>query len=109
MPFCLKPRDAAWKTLTLRQKIGQTMMVIPDREFELRAGNGSLKRFFEKYPVTGFFMNMKLFHGVKEADKLEHPLAARIGREELVGAESRSALGRKGSRFPSAVLKTGLD
>ncbi|MBN2104637.1 glycoside hydrolase family 3 protein [bacterium] len=48
--------DAGWKSLSLREKIGQTMIInslIRDHEtFE----GGSLKDFFNTYPVGGFFM-----------------------------------------------------
>ncbi len=48
-------KNEDWKKLTLREKIGQTMMVRSDhanREIE----NSSLEAFFEKYPVGGIFM-----------------------------------------------------
>lgn len=61
-----------WKKLSLREKIGQTMLMLPDREAELRLGNGSLETFFKKYPVTGFFMGWKLFVNVPETQKVEH-------------------------------------
>lgn len=61
-----------WKKLSLREKIGQTMLMLPDRESELRLGNGSLEAFFKKYPVTGFFMGWKLFVNVPENQKVEH-------------------------------------
>ncbi|WP_207532125.1 glycoside hydrolase family 3 protein [Desertivirga arenae] len=61
-----------WKKLSLREKIGQTMLMLPDRESELRLGNGSLETFFKKYPVTGFFMGWKLFVNVPENQKVEH-------------------------------------
>ncbi len=66
------PKDSTWKTLSVRQKIGQTMLMLPEREKELALGNGSLKRFFEKYPVGGFFMGWKLFDGVKPGDYYSH-------------------------------------
>ncbi|MES1160949.1 MAG: glycoside hydrolase family 3 N-terminal domain-containing protein, partial [Bacteroidota bacterium] len=65
-------RDSSWKRLSLRQKIGQTMMMLPDREQEMRLGGGSLKNFFSRYPVTGFFMGWRLWDGVKSENRLEH-------------------------------------
>ncbi|MVN92725.1 glycoside hydrolase family 3 protein [Mucilaginibacter aquatilis] len=59
-----------WKKLTLREKIGQTMIMLPDRKMELQLGNGSLPGFFKRYPVTGFFMGWKLFQGVDTKDKI---------------------------------------
>lgn len=65
-----------WKKLTLRQKIGQTMLMLPDRSLELKLGGGALGAFFERYPVTGFFMGWKLFDGVPETGKVSHIRAA---------------------------------
>jgi len=62
-------KDTMWKTLTIRQKIGQTMIMLPNRALELQLGNGSLKKYFERYPVGGFFMGWKLFDNVPESDK----------------------------------------
>lgn len=66
------PKDDGWKKLTIRQKIGQTMLMLPQRETELALGNGSLKTFFDKYPVGGFFMGWKLFDNVKPEDYYNH-------------------------------------
>lgn len=65
------PKDTTWKQLSLREKIGQTMLMLPDREAELRLGDGSLQTFFERYPVTGFFMGWKLFTGIPDEDRVE--------------------------------------
>lgn len=64
--------DTTWKSLTLREKIGQTMLMLPERKKELAKGNGSLKVYFEKYPVGGFFMGWKLFDGIKKEDYVKH-------------------------------------
>ncbi|WP_207495747.1 glycoside hydrolase family 3 protein [Aridibaculum aurantiacum] len=61
-----------WKKLSLREKIGQTMLMLPDNKKELELGGGSLQGFFKRYPVTGFFMGWKLFVGVKEENKVAH-------------------------------------
>ena len=53
--------DSTWKLLTLREKIGQTMLMLPDRKKELDLGDGSLDVYFKRYPVTGYFMGWKLF------------------------------------------------
>lgn len=34
--------------LTIRQKIGQTMIMLPNRERELEIGSGSLNTYFER-------------------------------------------------------------
>jgi len=65
-------KDTSWKALSVRQKIGQTMLMLPEREKEMLLGKGSLKKFFEKYPVGGFFMGWKLFDGVKPGDYYSH-------------------------------------
>lgn len=61
-----------WTQLTLRQKIGQTMLMLPDRALELELGGGSLAGLFERYPVSGFFMGWKLFDGVPDNAKVAH-------------------------------------
>ena len=43
--------DSTWKLLTLREKIGQTMLMLPDRKKELDLGDGSLDVYFKRYPV----------------------------------------------------------
>ena len=44
--------SGGWKGLSLREKIGQTVILSSDLEAEIRAGGGSLEAFFEKYPAT---------------------------------------------------------
>lgn len=61
-----------WKHLTLRQKIGQTMIMLPDRRRELEIGSGSLEGFFERYPVSGFYMGWKLFDDVAKEHWTDH-------------------------------------
>lgn len=73
--FAQKKQDQgaeAWKKLSLREKIGQTMLMLPDREAELRLGQGNLEGFFKRYPVTGFFMGWKLFVNVSDDQKVDH-------------------------------------
>lgn len=72
----LQNLDSGWTQLSLREQIGQTMLMLPERENELALGNGSLDRFFDRYPVGGFFMGWKLFSGVAPKDYLEHQLQA---------------------------------
>lgn len=66
------PKDDGWKRLSLRQKIGQLMLMLPDRELELQLGHGSLSGYFANYPVGGFFMGWKLWQGVRPENKLAH-------------------------------------
>lgn len=65
-------KDSSWKKLTIRQKIGQTMIMLPDRPLELKLGGGALSAYFRKYPVGGYFMGWKLWTGIKPENKLEH-------------------------------------
>ena len=65
-----QPKDTAWKQLSLREKIGQTMLMLPDRKLELELGNGSLEAYFKRYPVSGYFMGWKLFTGIPDADRV---------------------------------------
>jgi beta-N-acetylhexosaminidase len=51
-----KAQDTSWKSLSLREKIGQTMMVTSDYYSHKRIGNDTLEQFFTKYPIGGFFM-----------------------------------------------------
>ena len=46
-------KDTSWKSLSLREKIGQTMMVVALTENHKAAGNGSIKGFLEKYMWRG--------------------------------------------------------
>lgn len=48
--------DTSWKALSLREKIGQTMMVVAKYEDHKAAANGTIKSFMEKYPVGGLFI-----------------------------------------------------
>lgn len=66
------PKDTSWKNLSIREKIGQTMVMLPDRKTEMILGNGTLDGFFKHYPVGAFFMGYKLFDGVKSEDRTEH-------------------------------------
>lgn len=68
----LAPQDTSWKSLTIREKIGQTMLMLPERKKELELGNGSLKSYFKKYPVSGFFMGWRLFDDVKPEDQYQY-------------------------------------
>lgn len=53
--FEFVPQDTTWKSLSVREKIGQTMM-IQTRFEDHRAVGGSIKTFMEKYPVGGLFI-----------------------------------------------------
>jgi beta-N-acetylhexosaminidase len=53
-----------WKRLSLREKIGQTVILSSDIEAETRLGGGSLRTFFERYPVGGVFLGSWKFEHV---------------------------------------------
>ncbi len=72
IPAFYQLKDTSWKALTLRQKIGQTMLMLPDRKKELELGKGSLKAYFKNYPVSGYFMGWKLYENVKYKDRFDH-------------------------------------
>ena len=76
--FVFIAKDTTWKSMTVREKIGQTMIMLPNRQKELELGGGTLDGFFEKYPVSGFFMGWKLFTGVRKEDELKHMLAENL-------------------------------
>ena len=48
------------------------MLMLPDRKKEFELGDGSLKKYFEKYPVSGFFMGWKLYDGIATDDRIEY-------------------------------------
>jgi len=50
------PAQLGWQRLSLREKIGQTVMLKTDLERFTELGNGSLEEFFKTYPVGGIFM-----------------------------------------------------
>ncbi len=60
----------AWQQLTLREKIGQTMMVESKYAEHLRIGEDSLELFFEKYPVGAIFMAQWHFTWPAEPENL---------------------------------------
>jgi beta-N-acetylhexosaminidase len=60
--------DTSWKKLSLREKIGQTMMITSDLQSQLKMCNGDLKEFFKKYPVGGMFIASWHFDYLKSPD-----------------------------------------
>lgn len=48
--------EHGWKQLSLREKIGQTVVLSSDMAREKALGNGSLAAFFERYPAGGVFL-----------------------------------------------------
>ena len=70
-----------WKQLTVRQKIGQTMMVTCDYNMHKKIGDGSLEAFFEKYPLGGFFIAEWLGNSQKPAGSRFVEFVTQIMRE----------------------------
>jgi beta-N-acetylhexosaminidase len=58
-----------WKRLSLREKIGQTVVLSSDLQAEIQAGGGSLKGFFEKYPAGGVFLGSWKFQHLDPASR----------------------------------------
>jgi beta-N-acetylhexosaminidase len=56
IPYGFVPKDTTWKTLTLREKIGQTMIIISKFYDYEKFEGGNLDTFFSRYPVGGLFM-----------------------------------------------------
>ncbi len=49
------PKDTTWKSMSLREKIGQTMIITSQYYSHIKFEGKNLDAFFEKYPVGGFF------------------------------------------------------
>lgn len=66
-PFNYSPTDDSWKALTLREKIGLTMLVLGDYEGH-KQQFGSIEKMLQAYPVGGLFLPSWMFgqHSPKE-------------------------------------------
>jgi len=73
--------DTSWKQLSLREKIGQTMMITSDYYAHMQIGDSSIERFLEKYPIGGMFMAQWLFSYNKPDDLLYEEFIPRIMQE----------------------------
>ena len=63
------PRDSSWKKMSIREKIGQ-IMIIDSRIYDQQKTEGGLKGFFKKYPIGGFFMADWFFAISKPQDSI---------------------------------------
>lgn len=54
--FVFEAKDTSWKSLSVREKIGQTMMVNATYFNHLKMGDGDMKKFMEKYPIGSVFI-----------------------------------------------------
>ncbi|MCQ2958693.1 MAG: glycoside hydrolase family 3 protein [Bacteroidales bacterium] len=73
--------DTAWKQLSLREKIGQTMMITSDLYAQKQIGEGSLETFMQKYPVGGIFIAQWHFMYQKPDTLLFETFVPRIIKE----------------------------
>lgn len=96
-----KLKDQSWKKLSLREKIGQTVIIVADpaKHKEL---HGDLKSFLKKYPVGGIFIGgevikdatdegKSIFKAVKEYNEAaKNPLIFCGDMEAGVGSNVRN-------------------
>lgn len=62
-PFVFKTSDTTWKTLSLREKIGQTMVIVSQYNDQIAPFGGNIDSFMQRYPVGGVFVAKWYFEG----------------------------------------------
>jgi len=67
--YNFKPTDTTWKSLSLREKIGQTMIIRAYYDEQIKEF-GSIKNMMEKYPVGGLFIPSWKFINVKPRENV---------------------------------------
>lgn len=67
--YNFKPKDTTWKSLSLREKIGQTMIIRAYYDEQIKEF-GTLKNMMEKYPVGGLFIPDWKFLNVKPRENV---------------------------------------
>lgn len=67
--YNLKPTDTTWKSLSLREKIGQTMVIRAYYEEQI-AQYGSIEKMMKNYPVGGLFIPDWKFLNVKPKENV---------------------------------------
>lgn len=50
------PKDTSWKQLTLREKIGQTMIMVAYADRHEAMFDGDMQKMIDKYPIGGLFI-----------------------------------------------------
>lgn len=60
---------SSWKELTLREKIGQTVISLQETDKQIKMC-GSLEAFLEKYPIGGLFNNTGIVKGLMVGNNL---------------------------------------
>ena len=63
-------RVTSWKELTLREKIGQTVVCLSEKDKHI-AMCGSVEEFLKKYPIGGMFNNGGLVKGLLTGETLD--------------------------------------
>jgi len=64
-----KPMDSTWKSLSLREKIGQVMIIRAYYDEYIKEF-GSIEKMLQKYPVGGIFMPDWAFLSIQPADSI---------------------------------------
>lgn len=88
--YNFKPKDTTWKSLTLREKIGQTMIIRAYYKEQINEF-GSLKNMIDKYPVGGLFIPDWIFLNVKPRGNVIPNIQSVVSEYE------------KASRFPLII------
>lgn len=65
-----KLRDVKLADLSVREKIGQTVVLLSGRDREIEK-EGSLEAFLERYPVGGFFVGAEIIKDVMTSNNFE--------------------------------------
>ncbi len=90
--YNLKPTDTTWKSLTMREKIGQTMIIRAYHEEQV-IKYGSIKKMMKDYPVGGIFIPDWKFLYVKPRENVIPNIKNTVTEYE------------KASRFPLIITE----
>jgi len=71
------PKDTSWKSLSIREKIGQTMIVRAYYD-EHKKQFGSIENMLKKYPVGGIFVPNWMFINIKPENRIIPILRNRV-------------------------------
>jgi beta-N-acetylhexosaminidase len=77
--FDFTPKDTTWKTLTLREKIGQTMVIRAYYDEHIPQ-YGSIKNMMDKYPVGGIFVPNWKFINEPPRDSVIANIIDKVGK-----------------------------
>ncbi len=79
--FPFSPKDTTWKNLSIREKIGQTMIIRAYYDEQIKKF-GSIKTMMEKYPVGGIFVPDWKFLYVKPRKNVIPNIIDKVGQYE---------------------------